>query len=225
MEEKKTTRQILDEFMSSDAYKNQEKLLEEKKKSIKTGDNVLHLEYLGELNDSDLSDINNKLQSAGLELSSFDKSGVMYNSLEEFSLVTFFVLNQPLVIELLKGIGTNALWDTIKFSVLSVRNQIKGKSYSKNTAGKIEEKQLKFGLQVNLDKNTGFNIELDGNVSDEVIESSLDKVLDFLKEQQPRDKYQIPDYVYYSEKEEKWIKLDVMEEISKKTKAKTKKKK
>jgi hypothetical protein len=121
--------ELLDEFMNSDAYKRQAKLLEEKQKSVKTGDNIVHLEYLGELNDSDLVEINDKLKTVSLELSSFDKSGVMYNSLEEYSLVTFFVLNQPIVIELLKGIGTNALWDVIKFSILSVRDKIKVERY------------------------------------------------------------------------------------------------
>lgn len=87
------------------------------------GDNVVHLEYLGELNEACLSEINEKLKTAGLELSSFNKSGVMYNSFEEYSLVTFFVLNQPLIIELLKGVGTNALWDVIKRSFFVIKNQ------------------------------------------------------------------------------------------------------
>ena len=90
------------------------------------GDNVVHLEYLGELNEACLSEINEKLKTAGLELSSFNKSGVMYNSFEEYSLVTFFVLNQPLIIELLKGVGTNALWDVIKRLLLLLRTKIKG---------------------------------------------------------------------------------------------------
>ncbi len=225
MEEKRTTKEILDEFKNSEAYKNQEKLLEERQKTVKSGANVVHLEYLGELNEAELLEINEKLKTAGLELSSFNKSGVMYNNLEEYSLVTFFVLNQQLVIELLKGVGTNVLWDVIKHSLLSLRSKIKGKRYNKNIAGTIEQKEIKFGLQVNLDKNTGFNFELDGNVSDDIIEKSLDKVLNFLREQKPREKYQIRDYVYYSEKEDKWIKLDVMREISKKTKSKKKKKK
>jgi len=225
MEEKRTTKEMLDEFMNSEAFKNQEKLLEERQKTVKSGNNVVHLEYIGELNEADLSEINEKLKKAGLELSSFNKSGVMYNNLEEYSLVTFFVLNQPLIIELLKGVGTNVLWDVIKHSLLSLRTKIKRERYNKNTAGTIEQKEIKFGLRVNLDKNTGFNIELDGNVSNDIIEKSLDKVLDFLKEQKPREKYQIPDYVYYSEKEDKWIKLDVMKEISRKTKSKKKNKK
>jgi len=224
MNEKKTTKELLDEFMNSEAFKNQKKLLEERQKTIKTGDNVIHLEYIGELNETDLLEINEKLNSVGLELSSFNKSGVMYNFLEEYSLVTFLVLNQPLIIELLKGVGTNALWDVIKNSLLSLRTKIKGEQYNKNTAGTIEQKEIKFGIKVNLDTNTGFNMELDGNVSDEIIEKSLDKVLDFLNEQKPREKYQIPDYVYYSDKEDKWVKLDVMKEISKKSKSKKKKK-
>ena len=222
MEEKETAQQILRNYMNSDSYKNQAKLLAEKKKTVKTGDNVLHLEYLGELNNSNLIEINNKLETAGLELSSYDKSGVMYNTFEEYSLVTFFVLNQALLLRVLEGVGTNALWDVIKFTLLSVRNKIKGEKYSKNTAGTIEEKNITFGLQVNLDNNTGFNIKLDGDVSDDIIENSLDKVLDFLREQRPRDEYQVPDFVYFSQKDNAWVKLDVIEEINKQANSKKK---
>lgn len=223
MKEDKTASQLLKEFMNSDAYKQQEKILEEKRKSVKIGNNVIHLEYLGEINNSGLKQIKDHLNSVGLELSSFDKSGVMYASLEEYSLVTYFILNQPLISEILKGVGTNALWDAIKYSVMIVRSKIKGEKYNKSTSGQTEQKDIKFGLQVNLDKNTGFNIELDGALSDELIENSLDKVLDFLQEQNLRDKYQIQDYVYYSVEDEKWIKKDVLEELSKKAHSKPKK--
>nr|WP_315242656.1 hypothetical protein [uncultured Flavobacterium sp.] len=68
------------------------------------------------------------------------------------------------------------------------------------------------------DENTSFSFELKGNLSDEVIEHSLDKVLDFLKDQKIKTTYQIPDFVKFSEKDNKWVKIDVMKEIKKKSK-------
>lgn len=99
------------------------------------------------------------------------------------------------------------------------------KKYYKATSGNIEEKEIKFGVQVNLDENTGFNFEIEGNLDNEVIENSLDKILDFMREQQTRKTYQIPDYVHYSEQEHKWIKIDVMDAIRKKANKQRKKKK
>ena len=227
MGDKKSKNNMLTDFMNSETYKKQKELIDERSKTIKSGDNVIHLTYLGELDNDDLSEINNLLTKGKLELSSFNKSGTMENSLslEDFTLVTYLVLNQPIVIELLKGVGTNAIWDSIKASVLFIRNKIKGKKYYKGTSGSIEEKDIKFGLQVNLDKNTGFNFELEGNLDNEIIENLLDKIIDFMKEQKPRNKYQIADYVYYSKQEGKWIKVDVMNEIRREIKKQTKKKK
>lgn len=208
----------LDEFMNSDAYKAQDKLINDRNKTVKRGPNVLHLEYLGEFSEDELQEINENLSKVNLELSSFNKSGVFYNSLDKYNLVTYFVIHQALVVEILKSIGTSALWDSIKWSLMFGWDKLKGKTYHKGVGSKIKEEKVKFGLSVKLDKNTGFNFELDGNLDKEIIESSLDKVFNFLKEQKVNDNYKIPDYVYYSEKEEKWIKIDVMEEITKKTK-------
>ncbi|QXP68509.1 hypothetical protein [Polaribacter sp. AHE13PA] len=204
--------------MNKDAYNAQDNPINDRKKTVKRGPNVLHLEYLGGLSEDDLKEINENLSKANLELSSFNKSGVFYNSIDEYSLVTYFVIHQVLIIEILKNIGTSALWDSIKWSLMFGWNKLKGKTYHKGVGSKITEEKVKFGLSVKLDENTGFNFELDGNLDKEIIESSLDKVFDFLKEQKVNDNYKIPDYVYYSEKEEKWLKIDVIAEIIKKTK-------
>jgi hypothetical protein len=216
MTDKKSENNTLQDFINSETYKQQEELIEESRKTVKSGNNVIHLTHLGELNNDDLNEINNLLTKDKLVLSSYNRSGMMEASLEDFALNTFLVLSQPIVIELLKGVGTNAIWDSIKITALFIRNKIKGKNYLKVTSGGNEEKEIKVGIQVNLDKNTGFNFELQGNLDNEIIENSLDKILDFIREQQPRKTYQIPDYVYYSEQKQKWIKIDVMDAIREK---------
>ncbi|MBE0660872.1 MAG: hypothetical protein IH597_00245 [Bacteroidales bacterium] len=225
MPKNKSIRGILDDFMNSDAYRNQERLLKERRKTIKTGKAVLHLEYIGEFTETDLNEINDNLKKVNLQLSSFNKSGVFYNALDEFSLDSFFVLSQPLISEIIKIIGTSALWDSIKWSLLYGWRKLKGKKYFKSSTGTIEEKEIKFGLNVKLDKNTEFNFKLEGDIDESTIETSLDKILDFLKEQKPNKSYKTPDYAYFSKEKDMWIKVDVMEEITKRIKKNEKKKK
>jgi hypothetical protein len=216
----RTSQELLKEFMENDTFKQQEKLIAEREKTLKSGDNVVHLQYLGVFEDDDLQKINEILEKAKLDLSSYNSSGVMQNSFDSYTFIAFLAINQPLIIELLKGLGTNATWDIIKETVFFVRNKIKGKKINKITSTTVEEKDITFGLKVNLDRNTSFDFELKGNVSDEVIGQSLDRVLSFLKDKKLNDCYQYPDFLKYSEKENKWIKIDVMEEIRTKSKKK-----
>lgn len=216
-ENKETTeKDTLADFINSEALKSQERLLNERKLTVKRVSNAMHLEHLGEFSITELNEIQEKLKQANLELSSFNKSGVMYNCLEDYMLVSYFVLNPAITSEILKGIGINALWDTIKWPLIFGWNKIKGQTYYKGSAGKIESKKVKYGLQVNIDGNTSINLEIEGDLNEVVMEKSLDKILDFLREQKTNPSYKIPDYAYYSEQKEKWIKVDVMDEIRKK---------
>lgn len=221
-EDRKSSNERLRKLLSSDTFKKYENLAAERKKSLKTGDDVIHLEYLGGLDDEELENIKQILKKAELELSSFNSSGFPKNSIESYALITYLVINQPLILELLKGVATNAAWDIIKETILFVKDKIKGKKIHKVTSASVEEKNVSFGLKVKLDENTGFNFELKGDVSDEIIQQSLDKILDFLKEQKKNTSYQIPDFVKFSEKENKWVKIDVLKAIKKKNKKKKK---
>jgi len=221
--EKKSAKEILNDFMQSDSYKSQSKLVAERKKTIKKGNNVLHLEFLGELEKSELNEIENKLKEAKLELSYYNKSGVFYNNFDQYSLVTYFVISQPLIMEILKSVGMSATWDSIKWVLLFGWEKLKGRKYNKGVGSEIKEEKIKFGFSAKLDANTEFKFELDGNLDKEIIENSLDQVLEFLKEQKTNDSYKIPDYVSYLKDEKEWKKIDVMEEIMKKNKTENKK--
>jgi len=67
----KSSNEILKNFVNSEIFKKQTNLYEERRKTIKKGDNVIHLSYVGVLEDEDLLEIENLLKSANLELSSF----------------------------------------------------------------------------------------------------------------------------------------------------------
>jgi hypothetical protein len=206
--------------MQKDIFKKERELIEERKKSLKHGDNVVHLKYVGVFTENDLKEISENLSKSNLELSSFDSSRITTNSLDDFSFITYLALSQPLIIELLKGISTNAVWDVIKQTVIYTRNKVLEKKIYKVTSRAAEEKEITFGLKVNLDKNTGFDFELKGDLSDEIINQSLDKVLDFMKGQKINPEYEHPLYMKFSKKEQKWIAINVLEEIRKKNKKK-----
>ncbi|MEI8278795.1 MAG: hypothetical protein WCG87_03470 [Bacteroidota bacterium] len=197
-------------------FEEQEKLYEERRKTIKRGDNVVHLQYIGELNEIELQEINNILAAVELELSSYNTSGFLYNSIDDYRFITSIALSYPIITSLLTGLAPNIIWDTIKYIIIHIWRKNKGKKYNRLFGGTIEEKEITFGLHVNLDQYTSFDFELKGDVSDKAIVDSLDKVLDFLRERELYKKPHIPDYVYYDLANKKWVKVDVFEEIIKK---------
>jgi hypothetical protein len=206
----------LEDFFESEAYKKYEAQENEKRKYVKTGPNVIHLEYLSQLlPENDIMDIENKIKSVGLEFSRFDKNGTMYASFDKFELVTFLVISQPILIELFKNIYNNATWEAIKYIAISIWGKSKNKNYTRATSQSFEKKEITFGIKVQLDRNTSFNFKLDGNVSETVIDNSLDKVLKFIGEQTLNERFKHSDFVYYDDSKEKWIKIDVEKEIHK----------
>jgi hypothetical protein len=207
---------IVNDLKNSDEWKAYEKMMIEKEKYIKKGPNVIHIVYLGSLfTEADFFEFESKLNGVGLELSRFDKSGVMYASLDKFDLVTYISIAPPIVVELIKGIGSNATWDVIKYLLISAWEKVRNKSYTRATTHFSEKKEISFGLKVSIDKNTNFNMSLKGDLDESVIQNSLDKVLDFLKEQNRNEKYKQPDFVYFDSASNKWVKVDVESEIRK----------
>jgi len=204
------------DFINSDEYKEYEEMMIEKKKDLKNGPNVIHLEYLGSLfEESDFIEYENKLNGVGLELSRFDKSGVMYNCLDKFELVTYISIAPPIILELIKGTGSNATWDVVKYLLFSAWRKLRNKSYTRATSQIAEKKEISFGLKVSIDSQTAFDMSLKGDLDESVIQNSLDKVLDFLREQKPNEKFKHPDYVYFDSISSKWVKVDVLSEIRK----------
>ncbi|MDD4150358.1 MAG: hypothetical protein PHE33_10035 [Bacteroidales bacterium] len=219
MKNKKSISEI-DEILDSDIFKEQKKLIEERRKTIKKGPNVIHLDYYGELSSKDLGQIQSKLEEANLDLGYFDRSGRMTNNFDDFLLTTYFVLNHPLTNEILKSIGTSMIWDSIKWGIKFAWKKLRNMKISKVSSTTIEEKSIKFGMKVILDQNTSFNFELDGNIEEEQLDRVLDKAFDFLREQGVNSKMKNSDYVCFSHEENKWIRVDVLKEIQKRAKRK-----
>lgn len=213
----------LDQLELDQVLKTQADLHAAKEKTIKKGDNVIHLEHLGEFSEADLATIQANLEKKFLELSSFDKSGLMVASLDEYTLLTYILLTEPIIKTILTELGTNAIWDSIKWTTIYAWGKVKGKRYTKITSADTKERAIKFGLKIHLDDRTKFDLELSGDLEVEDIERVLDKGLDYLKDLKPNLDHQHPDYLKYSKTEDKLIRLVVLDELKKKKKKKKKK--
>jgi len=210
------TDNFIEEFKNSETWKKYEEQERAKEKYLKSGPNVVHFEYLGPLfTDQDISEFENKLEDVGLELSRFDRNGTMYASLDNYQLVVYLVIAQPLIGQLIQGVATNAIWDIIKYILLSSWRKLKNQTYTRATSQQSKKKEISFGLKVKLDKNTSFNIKLDGDIEESVIESSLDKVLNFIGEQKLNESFKHADLVFLDKETNKWKKVDVEKEIRK----------
>ena len=201
------TEQQLEEYADS---------LEKKYGTIKQGENVVHLEYYGGLIDEqDISTIETILSKSNLLLSRFDKNGVPYNSLEDFMLQVSLFIGDKTTQDVLLGLGTSALWDTIKTTSFYIWQTVRKRILIKSSKETNKQKKLNCGIKMSLDKNTKFEFKIDGDIKDEVALKSLDKVLDFLKSVQPNSTIKHPDFVVYNKEKETWEIVDVNTEIRK----------
>ncbi|KAB2879743.1 hypothetical protein F9K33_07870 [bacterium] len=202
------------ELEESQAWKEYLAFEEEKRKSIKSGDDVMHLDYFsGMLTEEELSNFEEELSKIGLRLGSYDKSGQMTASLDDLSLVTFLVLSNTTVKAIIDGTLTNLTWETIKHITLRVYRKVRGQTITKFTTGTSEQKPATFSINAQLDENTAYSFKLEGR--DETVLKGLDKILDFLKEQKPNLHYKFPHLTNYDEKSGRWQALDMEKEIRK----------
>ncbi len=191
-------------------------IMSEKYSTIKRGDNVIHLDYYdGLITATEISDIEKSLKEFDLELSRFDKNGVPYASIEDFNLHIAIFLSASIVQNILHGLGSNALWDTIKNITYFVWAKVKQRHWDR-PAEKQRKTNLNFGLKVNIDKNKSFELKLDGDLSDELVFDVLEKMLDLLKSAENKDRHQTNNFYIFDKQFKKLTKVDKMNEVSKK---------
>lgn len=204
----------LKNFLESEGYEEYKKFLDAKREFIKNGPDVVHFTHLGPVfNEVELKEIESRLSEIGLRLSRYDKSGVMYAALEDFSLITFLAVSQPIIGELINGVLPNALWDTIKFTVNSIHQKVKHRNYDETTIKEVVSKPMTFGIKMQVDKNTSFDFKLNGEFDEALVDSSLDKMLNYLREIKPNPVYERTEFLVFDPKKKKWEKVDVDKEI------------
>lgn len=189
--------------------------------TVKNGDNVIHLDYFdGIIVSNEIFEIENLLGDGKLELSRFDKSGSVYNSIDDFTLQISLYLNNPVVQNILLGVAGNIAWDSIKKTSVFIWRTIKKRYWNSEDAKKHK---INFGLRVRTEEGKSISLNLDSEFSEDILGEALDKSLEFIKElsksdeQKKLNKLSYPADFYIFDKEKKlWLEVDVMEEIRKK---------
>lgn len=114
----------------------QSNFMADKEKTIKKGDNILHIDYLtGLLTDDDFKQFELELREIGLELSSFDKSGVQYNSLDELTSVVRQILSYNVTQDILIGLAGSAIWDGLSKIWTASYKRLRGKKITNMSTG------------------------------------------------------------------------------------------
>ncbi|MCC6583567.1 MAG: hypothetical protein IT271_07680 [Chitinophagales bacterium] len=193
--------------------------IEKKHSTIKSGENIVHLEYFGRLiGDNDIANIEKILLKSDLELSHYDKTGDINACLEDFAIQVGLFLNEKTCQDVLLGIGINALWDAIKQSTFYVWKTVRNKTIEIVSTSESRHVKINCGIKMSFDKNTKFDFKIDGEFTEEIALKSIDKILEFLKEVKTNYNQDVKpvDFVVYDKEKDKWIIIDVNKEIRKK---------
>lgn len=202
--------------------------LAERSKYVKTGENVIHLDYFGFLLDKkELEQIEGALKKNGFELSHYDKTYSITASLDDYILSFYLLFNEQTTKSILSDIFKNTVWEFVKSITLQLWRKYKSKvkseklTLNQSTIGKIN-----FGIKFRLDRKRQLDFKLSGNISEETAIRALDKVLVFMRNEKPTDLSQpTMEIIDYSTKKKKWVRMNVLEEVKRKTKTKSSRKK
>jgi hypothetical protein len=201
--------------LTDEQIEKQARFMADKYATIKTGPNVIHLDYFGGLiTDIDIHEIENNISNIGLELSHFDKNGVPYAALDDFTLQIAFFLNNPDVTNVILGISAGALWDTIKNTSIFVWRKLKDRYWIQQQKGDKQSKKINFGLHIKLDNLTSVNLKLNGEQSEETVLKALDKMVDLIKEIKMNETPK-PSKFYQINGDGDWQEVNIKEEIMK----------
>lgn len=141
----------------------------DKAKTIKTGDNVVHIDYLkGLLSMEELNEIELELKNIGLELSSYDKSWIPYNSLDELTGVVRQIISSQITHDILIGVAGSAVWDGLCKVWIFTYKRLKGKKITKRSAsGHTSSKVASMSILLKLNPTTSIEYNLRGDLQDE----------------------------------------------------------
>ncbi|MCT4237916.1 hypothetical protein HZP42_16160 [Elizabethkingia anophelis] len=186
--------------------------------SENTTNNKIMLSHLGNLEENDLQHIRKELENSGIGFKHLSTNGQITNSVDDFSLHTFYILASPIIGELIKHVGKNVVWESLKSVFAYTKDRVKGQKMNKVTARGVTELPMKFGVHAILDENTSFNFEISCDSNNEHFNENVDKILDFLREQTPKDKFESTSRVTFSEKDGEWHSESIYEYARKKAK-------
>jgi len=185
-----------------------------KYQTVKTGDNVIHLDYYsGLFTNADIEEVEKILSESNLELSRLDKSGILYASFDDFMLQVALFVSNKITKDVLLALGTSMLWDTIKGAAIYLWSKTKNATLNRYTTDKVTEKKVNFGLKISYGDNKSVDFKMDGNLTESEIKDSLDKILDLIKSLESESNFSGSNFSVYDPKKGQWVLLDINKEM------------
>lgn len=171
---------------------------------------IVGLYYLsGLITEDELKSYKDKLREVNISLVEIDRRKEIYNYIEELSSIIQFMLDGLVLTKIIDGVIPNAVYDALKYIIISTLNKVRKKFYTKHSAGgKAEVKPISIGIEVQM-KTDNYKFKLDNLETDESAILALDNVLNFLREQQSEKHDHNEFIVNYDLREQIWIAKDV----------------
>ncbi|RKE55909.1 hypothetical protein [Sphingobacterium detergens] len=181
---------------------------------MKEGDNVVLLEYFGGLiTESETLYIEELLNNGNLELNKFDKSGIPYASIQDFTLQMSLYLQDPIIQNLVLSVSGGAIWEALKLSSVFIWNTVKERHW--NSKEKQEKHTINFGFKYSTKNGDKIDINLNGDLSPEQLNKALDVLPTLISESNNVNHPMNSGFYYFDKDQNKWIGIDVIEEIKK----------
>ncbi|MES2417053.1 MAG: hypothetical protein V4541_02640 [Bacteroidota bacterium] len=199
---------------SNEQIDSHAQMMAKKTASIKSGEDVIHLDYFhGILDQTDVQNYESGLKKVGIRLSYFDKSGIVFNSIDEYTLQVFFGVSYPIVKLIGEGMLTNVVWEALKAVTIVCWKKVKSKN--NQTFGK----KMNFGLKMKFKDSKLTDFKLNTDFSEETTVKALGLIFNYMSSQKSEPiKDGLPDFCEFDETDNSWHKVDVMEEFRKKAK-------
>lgn len=155
------------------------------------------------------------LQDVGIDLKLHDETGIPKAFLEHFTNVIYLKIPPELIGEIKTALITSVCYDTLKSTIIFLWKQTKGKKLTKYFSdGDSKEIEATFGINVELNDFTKFDIRLSGDISDEDKGRVIDKAFEFVSNQET-NKIPNSDFLKFNAVRDEWEKVNVVEEIKK----------
>jgi|GEM_PF-2084894 len=200
--------------MSQDSLLQDKLFLEEKSQAILNLSNAVRIDYYSAfISPAELNEHERELKEAGLELSSYDKSGRFYASLEDFTNLARIVLKDEITKDILLGAAGNFLWEVIKRVTKRAWSQLSGRKFRQYTDASSTAKALTFGIDFIVDENTGITFRLDAKLAQDDLNRVLDETIEHVRVLKPNAQYEHPLFANYDIKGRRWVIVDPIEEI------------
>lgn len=173
--------------------------------------------YKGIFDESEYELQKDKLRQEGILIGECDKSNIPMASADDIFNMVSLVIGNPAFQNLFNSVVIPGIkYDLLKLLIIWMWNSLKGKTLKKLYAnGKLEEEDITFGLDIQLDKNR-ITMKLSGDVSDEDKNKCIDKAFEFLKDKHnnlslnDRTSTTVARYDY---EKEKWNEVDIYDEV------------